>query len=669
METPLLVIFVVGWVWIDSRIFSRLGFVLFRDPVHRLQPGFNLMLIFVRPRIFSFWSGFLVLFLIVVQPSAAQWNEKMLVPVSLADLSFFQPVAGNWTIAGSAFGLPDLNQHLETKPGAGVLVNRPNAEKKDNLQTRSVYGDVDFQVDFLMPKGSNSGIYFQGRYEIQLFDSWNKENPAFSDCGGVYQRWNPARGKGQEGYEGVAPATNAAMAPGLWQTIKISFEAPRFSASGIKIRNARFAAVWLNGIKIHTNVEVSGPTRGAAFADESATGPLLFQGDHGPVCFRNMKYAPVGNPPLEWANLQYAVYQGPFSTVKDFLTRPPVRQGKADLLDKAHLETEDEYMISYKGDVVVKTPGLYTFYVEQNGKSTFTLDGKLLLDTTRGGFWNQRRSTEVELSAGRHPVELCFLKNNTKNRPGLGLSYSGPGIKLKSLHADGSLTSFVSGGQLILPCEAHPYVQRSFLQHRGVKKPYGINVCFPQGLHFTLNANTGRLLRVWRSPVFGEVSTMWSDRGNQQSLYPMGARQEWMDGALAGFSPDPAAFPDTINEADGFSYMGYQQKTNEDPVFKYRVPNGQLTLHFHPDQGHLKADIRYQPSSSESAALWYCVAEGAMIEKLPDGRYRIDESWYVQLPKTVETVVKVVSGKMTQRILVPLEAPVLKQQLSYSLLW
>jgi hypothetical protein len=115
--------------------------------------------------------------------------------------------------------------------------------------------------------------------------------------------------------------------------------------------------------------------------------------------------------------------------------------------------------------------------------------------------------------------------------------------------------------------------------------------------------------------------------------------------------------------------MGYQQKTNEDPVFKYRVPNGQLTLHFHPDQGHLKADIRYQPSSSESAALWYCVAEGAMIEKLPDGRYRIDESWYVQLPKTVETVVKVVSGKMTQRILVPLEAPVLKQQLSYSLLW
>ena len=67
------------------------------------------------------------------------------------------------------------------------------------------------------------------------------------------------------------------------------FQAPRFDENGKKTANAKFVKVIHNGQVIHENVEVTGPTRAAAFADEKATGPLMFQGDHGPVAYRNLR--------------------------------------------------------------------------------------------------------------------------------------------------------------------------------------------------------------------------------------------------------------------------------------------------------------------------------------------------------------------------------------------
>jgi hypothetical protein len=90
----------------------------------------------------------------------------------------------------------------------------------------------------MMAKGSNSGIYLQGRYEVQLLDSWNVVNVKAGDNGGIYERWNDDKPEGQKGYEGHAPRQNASRAPGLWQHIKISFQAPRFNATGQKTENA-----------------------------------------------------------------------------------------------------------------------------------------------------------------------------------------------------------------------------------------------------------------------------------------------------------------------------------------------------------------------------------------------------------------------------------------------
>ena len=68
----------------------------------------------------------------------------------------------------------------------------------------------------------------------------------------------------------------------------MTFRAPRFNDSGKKTENARFVKVVHNGVVIHEEVEVTGPTRSASFEDEGAWGPLMLQGDHGPVAYRNL---------------------------------------------------------------------------------------------------------------------------------------------------------------------------------------------------------------------------------------------------------------------------------------------------------------------------------------------------------------------------------------------
>jgi len=169
-------------------------------------------------------------------------------------------------------------------------VNEPSQKKNEDIFTNLEHGDINLDADFMMPPGSNSGIYLQGRYEIQLLDSWAKDTLTSQDLGSVYERWDETRPNGDFGYEGTAPRVNVSRAPGLWQHIMISFLAPRFDASGKKIANARVVRIVLNGVTIIENAELTGPTRGSAFPNEAAMGPLRLQGDHGAVAFRNIKY-------------------------------------------------------------------------------------------------------------------------------------------------------------------------------------------------------------------------------------------------------------------------------------------------------------------------------------------------------------------------------------------
>ena len=204
------------------------------------------------------------------------------------DLSAWKEPLGAWSVVGSVALNEAAPKGFTTQPGEGVMLSNA-AGKSVDLISKAEHGDAEIHVEFAVPKDSNSGIYVQGRYEVQVFDSFGKATIAEHDCGAIYQRWDPARGKGNEGFEGHTPKVNASKAPGKWQSFDITFRAPRFDAAGKKTGNAKFIKVLHNGRLIHENVEVNAPTRGSKFPDEAATGPIVIQGDHGPVAYRNLR--------------------------------------------------------------------------------------------------------------------------------------------------------------------------------------------------------------------------------------------------------------------------------------------------------------------------------------------------------------------------------------------
>ncbi len=230
-----------------------------------------------------------------------------------SDLSAWRSPTGQWQIVGDAFTDPANEMMLSGNPGTGIILNGPNG-RTSNLLSRTEFGDIEAHIEFMVSKDSNSGVYFMGRYEIQVFDSWQKQSEyAGIECGGIYQRWDESRNP--KGFEGYSPRVNASRPPGQWQTFDIIFRAPRFDSTGRKVSNARFEKVIHNGIVIHEDVELTGPTRASAYDDEKPKGPLMLQGDHGPVAYRNIRIEPAG--PLPFFAMDTATKDAAHQTAKE----------------------------------------------------------------------------------------------------------------------------------------------------------------------------------------------------------------------------------------------------------------------------------------------------------------------------------------------------------------
>jgi hypothetical protein len=179
--------------------------------------------------------------------------------------------------------------HLIPVPQPGDRILNGLKGNTANLVTDEKFGDVELYLEFMLSKGSNSGVYLHGLYEIQVFDSWGSTEPMkTSDCGGVYHRWIDEKGVG-----GSAPSRNASRMPGEWQSFHIWFRAPRFDSGGKKVENAKFIRVLHNGLSVQKDVEVDGPTRAHMNLPEAPLNPIMLQGDHGPVAYRNIYVRPL----------------------------------------------------------------------------------------------------------------------------------------------------------------------------------------------------------------------------------------------------------------------------------------------------------------------------------------------------------------------------------------
>lgn len=142
------------------------------------------------------------------------------------------------------------------------------------------FGDFSLHIEFRLPympaaRGQgrgNSGIYLQGRYEVQMLDSFGLEGKD-NECGGIYKV--------------SAPKENMCFAPLAWQTYDIDFTAAKVDADGKKTANAK-VTVKHNGVVIHENLELPGTTGGATSKEDGTPGPIHLQNHGNPVRYRNI---------------------------------------------------------------------------------------------------------------------------------------------------------------------------------------------------------------------------------------------------------------------------------------------------------------------------------------------------------------------------------------------
>ncbi len=177
-------------------------------------------------------------------------------------------------------GKGDSEARWTVKDGC-VITNRTG-----NIFTKEEFGDVQLHVEWATPteikgKGQgrgNSGVYLQGRYEIQVLDSYQNSTYTNGQAGAFYGK--------------SAPLVNPCRKPGEWQVYDIIFHAPKPAADGKEVIPGSFTVLY-NGVLVQDHVPVKGSTTASAFKGAVPRGPIMLQ-DHGnPVRYRNIWVRPL----------------------------------------------------------------------------------------------------------------------------------------------------------------------------------------------------------------------------------------------------------------------------------------------------------------------------------------------------------------------------------------
>ncbi len=152
-----------------------------------------------------------------------------------------------------------------------------------NIRTKKTFGDQRLHIEFKTPhmpwaKGQdrgNSGVFLQGRYEVQVLDSYGIDPMKKDDCGALYSQ--------------IVPSSNACLPPNEWQSYDITYRAPKLEPDGKTVRKGRITVVQ-NGITIIDDHEIPHTLR---MNELGKPGPLVLQDHLCPVAFRNIWVLPL----------------------------------------------------------------------------------------------------------------------------------------------------------------------------------------------------------------------------------------------------------------------------------------------------------------------------------------------------------------------------------------
>ena len=586
--------------------------------------------------------------------------------IELNDLSAFKPTSTNWQIAGNVVADRTKKQNFSTNQGTGVLLNITQKEAKEHLFTNFDHGDIELEFDVMMPVQSNSGIYFQGRYEIQLFDSWGLKNPKHSDMGGIYHRWNVNE---KEGYEGHAPKLNAAKAPGLWQHFKILFRAPKFDNKGHKVKNAMFEEVFLNGRLLHQKIEVNGPTRSSAFNDEKPMGSLMIQGDHGAVALKNIKYKLYEDKNIEVKNSTLKIYKNHSitSVIKATDTFPKISEIKTDTIAPMMYAKRNERNISkFSGTLNIPTTGDYLFEMKVSGGAFFIINKDTIINH-KAVKKDISIFKKIRLKKGDASYEILYNRPSPWNR-NFDLFIEGPKIQRYSIKKERKNTRKKKTiKQITLNTNDTPITQRSFVIHKNIKRTHCISVGLPEKLNYNLDLATGSLLYVW-SGDFLNTTDMWHSRGKEQIGAPIGftiASHGDLDFAFLQNKND--TWPKESNKNSNLKLLGYEFNDKQIPEFSFKLNDAKISYLLTTSVKSKRGLNRIINIDSQSS-LWHKIADGRHIKSLDNNTFIInDESYYINFSGNADLkpIIRSINGKNELMV----EIPKGKTTINYSIVW
>lgn len=571
----------------------------------------------------------------------------------LNDLSSFTTKGDQWKIVGAVeAGFNDTL--LQQKAGEGILLNDFNRavhyRSAAPIQTKMEHGDLVLEFDFMIPKGGRSRVFLQSRYGIQIADSWGVQLPKSNDMGGIYER-----GEKGNGFDGKAPLKNAGFAPGIWNHMEISFQAPKFDAAGKKIQSAKFNYVKLNGISLHENIFLSGPSRGAQFEDEKAQGPFSFQGDHGVIAIKNIRYAPQEELKTSLTDLQYAYFEKSAKTPEQAAKTKPTSSGVASTLDSRLASARDLFFLQFEGKLNVPVKDNYTFTMLCSGDASLEIDGKPVIAPT----WNHLGGYPIvgstALEAGNHNFKLWINKDLNWSSPGLSLFIEKPNSRAIALHSPASMPERVPSPLIAVQSTNSPELVRSFMDHNNRKLTHVLSVGDPHQVHYSYDLLQGGLLQVWKGD-FLNTTEMWYERGEPQTATALGAAI-----SLAGNCPvyEPALVKDSVT---AYQYKGYSLDAKGLPTFNYDYHQLKIKdkIEALENGNGLKRTININGDKQNRTIR---IAQASSIKSMGNGLYVVgDHQYFISIDPSMNAKVEHYLGQ--QVLVVPASASI-----AYTIIW
>ena len=583
-----------------------------------------------------------------------------LLPLTPFDKALMSGASDNWVMAERVSADMDVDQDIKAEGEGDIIVNSKSGK---NLILDLDHGDLELEIDFMVPKGSNSGIYFQGRYEVQILDSWGKQELTTADVGSIYPDHDE---EANISSNGSAPKVNAAKAPGLWQNFKVLFRAPKFDERGNKISNAKFEYVYLNDLLIQENVEAPKPTRASMSSEEVAKGPLMIQGDHGPVAFKNLKIKKFGSDTLSITDIKYQLFTGgTFNSIPDFDSMTPSKEGTATSIDELQdlAGVRDHFALIFNAKLNVPKDGEYLLTTVYDDGGDVFINGNLVIHNGPKEYENQPSRGLVNLTAGAHDIKITYYQEVWGSR--IIFEAEGPEIQK---HRIGHISKTEQGNsgskrkQMLIDPKGEPELLRGYVNYKDEKRTHALSVGDPSGVNFSYDLMEGSILNVWRGG-FANVTNMWVGRGHSQLLLPQNAATALSAGIpIASLSSTTSTWPSF--RSDKYKNKGYSILPSGLPKFNYEMGDLKIEDTLSPSSdGNLARSIKFTTEKSLKNH-WYKLASADAITKMPNGLYSIGGEYYFKSANDSDWEIRTIKG--SDELIAPVNNG---SDLSYEIIW